>query len=61
MACALADIKLQHARLAAKRSDRLRHAIGFFTPAAAMHDDIVIVARQAQSDGFADTSTRAGN
>ena len=44
---ALADIELQQPRLAAERADRLGHGIGFFAPAAAMHDDIVAVARQA--------------
>jgi hypothetical protein len=56
----LADIELQHARVATEGTDGLRDAVGFFSVVAAVYHNIVTVAREPESDGFADSPARSG-
>ncbi len=53
---AIAYVELQHASVPAKRDDLALHGIGLVAAAAAVHDDVEPVAREAHRNGLSDSA-----
>jgi hypothetical protein len=58
---AVGDVELDHAGVAAQGGHFGGDGVRIRAPAAAVHDDVKAVARQAQGDGAADAAAGAGD
>lgn len=58
---AVGDVELQDARLPAQLGDLCLHGLGLVAARAAVQDDVVTGAGQAQGDGPADAAAGAGD
>ena len=58
---ARADVELQNPRNSSGGDNLLRNGFGILTAAMVVHHDVITIARQAQRDGLANSTARAGD